>query len=254
MEKSSGFKDEIYKIVKYQTKLASSQNLESSRIYRQKLSEHVEKMRMVGGQDILNAISGGVFDKEALLEARKKLIAEQNNIASDSERNAREASEALSMAEEARDAMLENQGIRISDLLRDAQRLQADIDKATADLTVSQKGIEDCNADVSKYKEFIDEQDAEIRNLITKNKGSDSGILEQQTEELVKKLKKEILRKIDDIEKYINTKLKLDKLKSRIETIEKTEFLRICKQIDTALYAINKDSAQSAIDAIVAIK
>lgn len=60
MEKNSSFKREIYKIVKYQTKLSSSQNINKSEMYREKLNEHVQKMKMFGGsaENILNTVGG----------------------------------------------------------------------------------------------------------------------------------------------------------------------------------------------------
>lgn len=61
MGKNSKFKDEIYKIVKYQTKLASSKNKESSDFYEKKLGEHIKNMKMIGGESILSAMNDSSF-------------------------------------------------------------------------------------------------------------------------------------------------------------------------------------------------
>lgn len=66
MEKSSAFKEEIYKIVKYQTKLASSNNIKETEMYRNKLNEHVQKMKMFGGSgsNVLNMVGGTLSANE----------------------------------------------------------------------------------------------------------------------------------------------------------------------------------------------
>jgi hypothetical protein len=248
MEKSSGFKDEIYKIVKYQTKLASSKNIKSSHIYRQKLSEHVEKMKMTGGgQNVLDAMNGGV-DFDAILEKRRQIKETQGKNASDSEKEYQDATKALQDAEKARDEMLNIQGSRITDLLQSANKLNEEIEEATSKLAVSEKNLTGCTQETEKLGKFIDEQEAEILNLIQASKGPDAASTKIRTEELANQLRGQINRAVNDI-KLRNKNVSVDAIKQKIDELTPSQIIEK-SQIYGELNKITKDSTQNEIDII----
>jgi hypothetical protein len=150
MKKSSVFKDEIYKIVKYQTKLASSNDINTSYIYRNKLSEHVEKMRMVGGgEKILKAMRGGNDDDDFLAGIVKEITdsdaqnKQELNKGSDAYTKAvKEFEEAANITEK----IINEKNDNITQLLTDAQMLHNRIDD-------TQKNLVECNDGKEKIKQ-----------------------------------------------------------------------------------------------------
>lgn len=74
MEKSSNIKEEIYKIVKYQTKLAESSSREQQDLYRYKISQHVNNLSKHGVKKdaIKNIMQGGQPNFKADLQRQKE--------------------------------------------------------------------------------------------------------------------------------------------------------------------------------------
>lgn len=81
MEKSSNMKEEIYKIVKYQTKLAESVSRDQQDLYRHKLTQHITNLTNHGvrKEAIGNMLRGGSIvqlleeQKNATMQALQKL-------------------------------------------------------------------------------------------------------------------------------------------------------------------------------------
>jgi hypothetical protein len=73
MEKSSNMKEEIYKIVKYQTKLAESTTRDQQDLYRYKLTQHISNLTNYGvkKEAVRNMLQGGSPDVMKLLESQK---------------------------------------------------------------------------------------------------------------------------------------------------------------------------------------
>lgn len=73
MEKSSIMKEEIYKIVKYQTKLAQAETTEQQDLYKYKLSQHVKNLSNngVSKREIKHILQGGSSPIQDLLDAQK---------------------------------------------------------------------------------------------------------------------------------------------------------------------------------------
>lgn len=152
MEKSSDFvlKDEIYKMMKYQTKLALSNNANSSSMYRIKLSEHVENLKTLeGGNKALKTMKGGAAEDDdffAKINMDLQAVNDVNKHTSDS--NSQQYVTSVTQFNDAADltsSMINDQHTNISKLLQEAERLTKEIDE-------SAKKLIDCTDNNAKYK------------------------------------------------------------------------------------------------------
>ncbi len=74
MEKSSNMKEEIYKIVKYQTKLAQSVSRDQQDLYRHKMTQHINNLTSYGirKEEVGNMLRGGSDKVMEMLKVQKE--------------------------------------------------------------------------------------------------------------------------------------------------------------------------------------
>jgi hypothetical protein len=79
MEKSPNMKEEIYKIVKYQTKLAESKTREQQDLYKYKLTQHITNLTNSGikKEAIQQFMKGGAEGEENTILNIQKLLEQQ---------------------------------------------------------------------------------------------------------------------------------------------------------------------------------